>query len=202
MSQRGECRFGQRDGLEEAGRGRNGGLLQSGPVRRWLGIWLFVGSTTIGCATTGTLQNGIYRGDHTAYQIGAPSYGWTPVTVDQQNDLAWHNASKGAVMHVDSDCDPALDIPLTALRNHLLIGFTERETIEEEVVPMDGREALRIHLTAKLDGVPREILLQILKKDDCVYDFGLVTPPGPSFEEALADFDQLLASFTTDLGRP
>ena len=67
---------------------------------------------------------------------------------------------------------------------------------------MDGREALRTHLLAKLDGVPREILLQILKKDDCVYDFGLITPTGGAFESALGDFDQLLAGFTTDVGQP
>ncbi len=103
-------------------------------------------------------------------------------------------------MHVDSSCDPALDIPLKALRGHLLIGFTERDVVEEVLVPMDGREALRTHLTAKLDGVPREILLQILKKDDCVYDFGLVTPRGADFEAAVGDFDQMLAGFSTDTG--
>jgi len=170
---------------------------------RWrLGTWLFLGLTGMGCATTGTLQNGVYQGEHTSYQIGAVGQDWTPVTVNEQNDLAWHNGAKGAVMHVDSDCDSGLDIPLTALRSHLMIGFTEREVIEEEVVPMDGREALRTHFTAKLDGVPRDILLQILKKDDCVYDFGLITPAGPSFEEALADFDRMLAGFTTMTGQP
>lgn len=156
----------------------------------------------MGCATTGTFQSGVYRGTETTYRIAPPSSDWTSVTVDRQNDLAWHSEAKGAVMHVDSDCDPALDIPLTALRNHLVIGFTERDEVEEEVVPMDGREALRTHLTAKLDGVPREILLQILKKDDCVYDFGLITPPGAPFEAALGDFDRLLASFTTDVDKP
>jgi hypothetical protein len=171
-------------------------------VRRRLGTWLFLGLIAMGCATTGTVQNGVYRGEQTSYHIGPVGSDWTPVTVNQQNDLAWHNETKGAVMHVDSDCDPAQDIPLTALRSHLMIGFTEREVIEEEVVPMDGREALRTHFTAKLDGVPRDILLQILKKDDCVYDFGLVTPPGPSFEEALGDFDQMLAGFTTMTGQP
>jgi hypothetical protein len=83
-----------------------------------------------------------------------------------------------------------------------MIGFTERAVIEEEVVPMDGREALRTHFTAKLDGVPRDILLQILKKDDCVYDFGLITPAGASFDDALADFDGVLAGFTTMTGQP
>jgi len=165
-------------------------------------MWLFVGLTTLGCATTGTFQNGIYRGKQTSYRVGPLPSDWTPVTVNHQNDLAWHSEARGAVAHVDSDCDSGLDIPLIALRNHLLIGFTEREVIEEEVVPMDGREALRNHLTAKLDGVPREILLQILKKDDCVYDFGLITPPGADFADALEDFDAMLAGFTTDVGEP
>jgi hypothetical protein len=159
-----------------------------------------LGLTAAGCATTGTLETGVYHGDQTTYRIGPVGSDWAPVTVNRQNDLAWHNEARGAVMHVDSDCDPGLDIPLTALRSHLMIGFTERDVIEEEVVPMDGREALRTHFTAKLDGVPRDILLQILKKDDCVYDFGLITPAGPSFDEALTDFDGVLAGFTTMTG--
>ena len=171
-------------------------------MNRRLGIWLFWSLTAIGCATTGTLQNGVYRGEQASYRIGPVSSDWTRVTVDHQNDLAWHDAAKEAVMHVDSDCDPGLDIPLVALRNHLIIGFTERKVIEEEVVPMDGREALRTHLRAKLDGVPREILLQILKKDGCVYDFGLITAPGPTFDEALVDFDRMLDGFTTRTAEP
>jgi hypothetical protein len=156
----------------------------------------------MGCATTGTLQNGVYRGAETSYRVGLLGEGWTAVTVDRQNDLAWHNDSKEAVIHVDSECDPALDIPLTALRSHLMIGFTERELVEELVVPMDGREALRTQFTAKLDGVPRQILLQILKKNGCVYDFGLITPLGPTFDEALPDLDRVLAGFTTRTDQP
>jgi hypothetical protein len=156
----------------------------------------------MGCATTGAIQDGVYHGEQASYRIGPVSSDWTSVTVNKQNDLAWHNETKGAVMHLDSDCDSGLDIPLTALRSHLMIGFTEREVIIEEVVPMDGREALRTHFTAKLDGVPRDILLQILKKDNCVYDFALIAPAGPSFDEAVADFDRMLAGFTTMTGQP
>ena len=150
-----------------------------------------------GCATTGKVQNGVYTGAEASYRIGAVSPGWQRVSVSGQNDLAWHNSSKEAVMHVDSRCDPSLDIPLTALRAHLMIGFTKRDVISEETIPMDGREALRTHFTATLDGVPREILMQILKKDDCVYDFALITPPGSPFEEALGDFDAFVDGFHT-----
>ena len=149
------------------------------------------------CATTGTLQGGVFHGAQTSYRIGPVGPDWTPVTVNRQNDLAWHNGAEGAVMHVDSDCDPGLDIPLTALRNHLMIGFTEREILQEERVPMDGREALRTHFRAKLDGVPRDILSQILKKDGCVYDFALVGPPEARFDRARADFDAWRAVFST-----
>lgn len=151
----------------------------------------------VGCATTGTLQNGVYKGAETTYEIGPVEPGWERVSVNGQNDLAWHNASKEAVMHVDSKCDPSLDIPLTALRAHLMIGFTERDVLSEETVPMDGREALRTHFTARLDGVPREIVMQILKKDYCVYDFALITPPGPPFQETLGDFDAFVDGFHT-----
>ena len=171
-------------------------------MRRRLAIWLVLSLTTIACATTGTLRNGVYRGDETSYRIGPVGEGWTAVTVNKQNDLAWHNEAKEAIIHVDSECDPADDIPLKALRNHLMIGFTEREVALEELVPMDGREALRTRFRAKLDGVPRDFLLQILKKDGCVYDFGLIAPPGPSFEEALPDFDRMLAGFSTTPGQP
>lgn len=166
-------------------------------MRRRLGTWLLGGLIAAGCATTGTLQNSVYKGPDTTYEIGPVGPGWQRVSVNDQNDAAWHNASKEAVMHVDSECDPSLDIPLTALRAHLMIGFTEREVLSEETVPMDGREALRTHFTAKLDGVPREILMQILKKDYCVYDFALVAPPGPPFQEALGDFDAFVDGFHT-----
>jgi len=166
-------------------------------VTRRLGTWLFVSLTAVGCATAGTLQNGVYHAERTSYRIGPVSSDWTPVTVDRQNDLAWHNEAKGAIMQVDSKCASDLDIPLKALRNHLMIGFTDRQITAEEVVPMDGREALRTHFTAKLDGVPRDILLQILKKDGCVYDFSLIAPDDASFSDALPDFDQLITGFAT-----
>lgn len=152
---------------------------------------------TTGCATTGTLEHGVYKGRDATYQIGPVGPEWKRVSVNDQNDLAWHNDAKEAVMHVDSRCDQSLDIPLTALRAHLMIGFTDRDIISEETIPMDGREALRTEFTAKLDGVPRQIVMQILKKDMCVYDFALITPPGTVFSDALGDFDAFVDGFRT-----
>jgi hypothetical protein len=63
------------------------------------------------------------------------------------------------------------DVPLLALTQHLFISFTERETIEQKIVPMDNREAMHTLMNAKLDGVPLSFNTFVLKKDGCVYDF-------------------------------
>lgn len=140
------------------------------------------------------LEAGVYRDGPVAFAVAEPT-GWRPLDVGGSNDLAWERA--GAIIQINGACRDSLDIPLVALTNHLLIGFTEREIIAQELVPMDGREALRTHVRAKLDGVPRELVLHVLKKDGCVYDMALVSPPGPSFDAAASSYDALLASFGT-----
>ena len=52
---------------------------------------------------------------------------------------------------------------------HFVIGKVSFS--EQQLVEMDGREALRTHLIAKLDGVPKRFTVYVLKKDGCVYDF-------------------------------
>ena len=149
-----------------------------------------------GCGSTSKYSEGVYRSPETRFRLPSPrGDSWQRVDVEDANDLAW--ADDGAVIQVNSSCDPALDIPLEALTNHLMIGFTERELVSQERVPMASREALRTHVRAKLDGVPREMLLVVLKKDECVYDFAAVTPPGPQFERTRAELDGMLASFET-----
>ncbi|UJR82757.1 Hypothetical protein I5071_48220 [Sandaracinus amylolyticus] len=146
-----------------------------------------------------TLQSGVFRDAEAHYRIGDLGPGWSRLSVAGQNDLAWHNESLGAIVQLNATCDPSRDVPLTALTNHLLIGFREREIVEQEFVSMDAREALRTHAVATLDGVPRELLFVVLKKDDCVYDFALITPPGTPFSGAQPAFEHFVSGFTTEV---
>lgn len=146
----------------------------------------------------GQLRGDVYSDREARYRIGPVGGGWERLTLEDQNDLAWRSARLGAIVQVNSTCDPASDVPLTALTNHLLMGFTERDLRTQELVPMDGREALRTHVVARLDGVPRELLFYVLKKDDCVYDLTLLAPPGPPFERALVEFEPFVQGFTTE----
>ncbi len=116
--------------------------------------------------------------------------------VEDANDLAWFHESLDSIIQVNASCNPRLDIPLAALTNHLMIGFTDRELLDQQVEPFDGREALRTHVRARLDGVLREMTLLVAKKDQCVYDFALVAPPR-SYAQASATFEPIVASFAT-----
>ncbi|MBX3269483.1 MAG: hypothetical protein KF729_04450 [Sandaracinaceae bacterium] len=155
-------------------------------------------SLAIGCGGGGTLRGAIYEGPEARYRIGELGAGWSRLDL-AQNDLAWRG-DDGAVVQLNATCDPFQDVPLSSLTNHLLIGFTERDLRAQELVPLDGREALRSHYLARLDGVPRELLLYVLKKDECTYDFALVAPPGASFERARPAFERFVAGFTTEAG--
>jgi hypothetical protein len=153
----------------------------------------------LGCGGGGgQLRGDVYADREARYRIGPLGDSWERLTLEDQNDLAWRSERLGSIVQVNSTCDPASDVPLTALTNHLLMGFTERDLRTQEIVPMDGREALRTHVVARLDGVPRELLFYVMKKDECVYDLTLLAPPGAPFERALVEFEPFVHGFTTE----
>lgn len=149
----------------------------------------------------GQLRGTRYSDREASYRIGPLSSEWQRLSVEDQNDLAWRSEPLASIVQVNATCDPGSDVPLTALTNHLLMGFTERDLRAQDIVPMDGREALRTHVVARLDGVPRELLFYVMKKDDCVYDLALLAPPGAQFERALVEFEPFVAGFTTETTR-
>ena len=73
--------------------------------------------------------------------------------------------------------------------------FTERTQLSQTAVSLDGREALRSEISAALDGVKKQYLVYVLKKDNCVYDFMLIAAdaePRPR-----AEFERFVQGFAT-----
>lgn len=99
-----------------------------------------------------------------------------------------HDATIGAAGRCHRDSD---DVPLSALTRHLYIGFTDREIQHEQPLTLDGRAALRTEMTARLDGVPMHLVLVVVKKNWCVYDFWHIA--GQSGETP--EFDQFVEGF-------
>lgn len=168
-------------------------------------LWMLLASLSIAtgaCAGRGGLEGRTtYRGPASTFRVGRIGDDWRRVDVGRQPGFAFSQDGLGAVIEVHVACRADLDIPLVALTNQLLFGFTDREYLAQETVPMDHRAAQRTHIRAKLDGVERELLLYVLKKDGCVYDFVLSARPGAPFDRARTDFDRLVAGFQTGEAR-
>jgi hypothetical protein len=154
-------------------------------------LWL-VGLAS-GCQ--GHFSGGVFSKDGLRYRVGEPGEPWRRVSF-ADNDLAWVSP-QGHLLAVNATCTEHEDPPLDVLTNHLLIGFTEREVKERQVIQLDGREALRSRVHAKLDGVPTSLLLVVAKKNGCVHDFSYISPLDHEGQYE-ASFDKLVSQFAQE----
>lgn len=146
-----------------------------------------------GCGSDPSFRRGVYRDGETTFRVGRLSAAWRRVQV-ADSDLSFHNDDVSGVIAINGECDRDKDPPLRQLLMQLMIGFTERETVLEELLPLDGREAMHGVLQAQIDGIPMMLDLYVLKKDECLYDFSYVAPPA-TFERARAEFEAFVLGF-------
>jgi hypothetical protein len=136
----------------------------------------------LGCAHTELLEGGVLHKGDVSVRLGPVPAGWRPLSLEGADAAYRDEEHEGSVMF-DVRCHRRDDdAPLSALTGQLVIGTTERETLSEESAPFDGREVLHTRMRAKLDGVPMQYDLFVLKKDGCVYDLVYVAPPARSAE--------------------
>jgi len=137
----------------------------------------------------------VYRGNEVAFRVPRAPEGWQRLDVSDAA-VAYRDEANNATVAVSGRCRNEDDVPLAALTQHLFLQFTEREILTQEVVPLDGREAMHTVLAAKLDGVPKKFDVWVLKKDGCVYDLILIAEPA-RFEAGAATFSRLVRGFAT-----
>jgi hypothetical protein len=161
---------------------------------RHLPAALAAGLTLLACASSG-FDGQVYRGDGMAFRVGPVPPTWRQIEVDQSL-LAFRDDDARATIAVNGRCgQDGDDVPLTALTAHLFLQFTDRHLVAQELIPMDGREALRTTMDAKLDGVPKHFTVVVLKKDGCVYDFLHISDRSASAEQET--FERFVRGFAT-----
>jgi hypothetical protein len=152
-----------------------------------------------GCAHTDSFDGHIYRKAGVAVRVGDVPSGWRRIAVDGA-DLAFRDDARGGSALFDVRCGLRDDdAPLSILTEHLIMGTTERQFDAQDVVPFDRREALHTLLRAKLDGVPMQYDLYVMKKDGCVYDLVYVAPP-ERFAAGAADFERFASGVRSASG--
>jgi hypothetical protein len=143
------------------------------------------------CAQTGTFDEGVLRKGELAVQVGPQPSSWRRIDVEGA-DLAFRDEAREGSALFDVRCGHRDDdAPLSVLTEHLIMGTTEREVASQDTIPFDGREAMHTMLRAKLDGVPMQYDIYVMKKDGCVYDLVYVAPPD-RFAEGSEDFERFV----------
>jgi hypothetical protein len=164
--------------------------------QRSLALALLV--TSLACTATG-LSGNVFRKGDVKFRVGPIPDDWELIQEDGvEGDLAAfafrsdrRELTLGAAGRCGRDAD---DVPLRSLTQHLTLGFTDREILNETETQLDGRAALRTELVAKLDGVPKHFVFVVMKKDNCVYDFWRIAA-GDDHDSA--DFDAFVGGFAT-----
>lgn len=159
------------------------------------GALLAVAAATAGCGAS-RFDGTVYRGEGFAFRVPPRPASWQPLDVTE-TALAFRDDQGAASIAINGRCRAdGEDVPLASLTQHLFLQFTERDVVQQEIVPMDGREAMHSTVVAKLDGVPKKFDVWVLKKDGCVYDFLYVARPD-RFDAGVGGFRTFVRGFAT-----
>jgi hypothetical protein len=150
----------------------------------------------LGCASS-QWDGRAFKSDSVNFQVGPVPQGWRRVQAENCL-LAFRDSARDLVISVNGRCGKdGDDVPLQALTQHLFMYFTERQIQSEARGTLDGREALRTELSAKLDGVLRRFIVIVLKKNGCVYDFILIAKPDTD-DRTKSEFDLFVSGFSAN----
>ena len=143
----------------------------------------------VGCTHAGGFDDGVLHKADVTVRVGPLPASWRRIQVEGA-DLAFRDDPREASALFNVRCGRRDDdAPLSALTDHLIMGTTAREVQTQDTIPFDGREAMRTVVRAKLDGVPMQYEIYVMKKDGCVYDIVYVAPPD-RFADGAQDFER------------
>jgi hypothetical protein len=149
-----------------------------------------------GCAHGDSFDGGVLRKGALRVEVGPVPASWRRIQVEGA-DLAFRDDDRAGSALFSVHCNGRDDdAPLGILTQNLVMGTTEREFETQEVIPFDRREAMHSRLRAKLDGVPMQYDIYVMKKDGCVYDLVYVAPPG-RFLDGAGAFERFVAGLRT-----
>lgn len=175
-------------------------------ARRGLVLCSLAACLTVGCASGWDGGRVHYRswqpawkGQHrdATFRVGSPGEGWRPHR-ESGVQVAWRRSGAPAVIQVRSQCDEHGDSDLASFTDHLRIDFGEWIIDFQKAMELEGREALRSRVQARLDGVPVSLELIVMKKNGCLFDLQYIASPG-RFDEGLEAFEAVVDGFAFPL---
>lgn len=139
-------------------------------------------------------NNNVYLQYGGYYKVGHLPDGWARIDVSRRA-VSFYNEDYQASISTDAFCGRAFsDRPLDALAGELSSALADRETKWTEDMMLDGRGALRVFVEGTMDGVPLNMDIVVVKKDECSFDFVAVMPPNAP-QDVTFDFEGFFKAF-------
>jgi hypothetical protein len=128
--------------------------------------------------------------------ITTPTGDWHKVSPGGA-DKAWFHPDIGASIYFDSNCKERFeDGRLEDLITHLTFGLVQGAPLREELLMLDGREALLRVYDGNMDGVPVRVGAVVTQKNECLYDGVYIASPS-EFDTQWAAFVEVISGFKT-----
>lgn len=118
---------------------------------------------------------------------------WVKIDSDKA-DYAFKHKESRSIMVINSLCKKYDRTTLEQLTENILAGLQESKTTEKNKLRLFDRESLRTKASGKLDGVTTHMMIEVVKKDRCIYDFVLITKKSSLDKNLEADFIELVRS--------
>lgn len=159
-------------------------------------FFLLVGAlfslSLVSCSLVSSPDKGIKAKNIT---MNFKSSSWNKIDSDLA-DQAYRHAKTDSIILVNSLCQKYERTSLEQLTDNILAGLQNSKIETQHPGRLFNRASLRTSADAEIDGVKTYLLIEVVKKDRCIYDFVLITKSKESIKKLTADFNQLLANTT------
>jgi hypothetical protein len=129
----------------------------------------------------------------TEMKAAAPPHPFKKIHVSSA-DRVWQSANTGNTIALNSMCQKYTDVSLPVLQNNMLEGVDDVKVVSSQTLTFQGRDAQRVKVRGKTDGVIVMVDLLTFKKNNCNYDLAYITRE-TEFEKEKLIFETFLKGF-------
>ncbi len=128
-----------------------------------------------------------------SFEVNFKNSQWTKIDSDKA-DYAFKHNSTPSILVINSLCQKYDKTSLEQLTDNILAGLQEPAVTEQKKLTLFERESLRTNALGKVDGIETHMLIEVVKKDRCIYDFVLITKSKKIEKSLTHSFSELLGS--------
>lgn len=118
---------------------------------------------------------------------------WQKIEADKADFAFMHDPTK-SILLINSLCKKYDSTTLKQLTDNILAGLEKSELFYQAKSLLFKRASLRTAATGSLDGVQTSMLIEVVKRDRCIYDFALIATGKKISKSLEQSFDDLLNS--------